>query len=596
MTDKIFNIYQKRKNDFENDLTKAKKQSNLLVFFCSLIALVVIGSIVYGVRTKMLFFVLYGGPPILFFLILVIKHHQINKRINFLQNLVQINETALLRLSGKWTSFLNSGNRFINPDHPYSTDLNIFGQGSLFQHINATTSFMGNQALAKILNKHPNYEEILSRQQAVKELAYNLDWRQHLQATGMNNVHQGLNPAQLLAWAEGKPLIINNRYIYLIRLLPVITVSFIILWILHIIPLYLPVFTLIIQLAIVIFSEKTVRQAFGAAGKAVAELECYSSLLKCIESKDFRTPLLGNLKQKLFINKQPSSYQIKVLSKIADRISLRYSQIHFFINIAVFWDLFTLKKLERWKIQSGISMRVWLDVIGDFEALSTLAGLAHDNPEWVFPEVTNSPPAFEAVSLGHPLINNDIRVCNDVSLSGPGTVFVITGSNMSGKSTFLRTIGINLVLAYAGAPVCARVMRCSLMNVYSSMQVHDNLEYRISTFYAELKRIKTIVDAAKLGKPIIFLLDEIFKGTNSKDRIFGAKAVIGHLCGLSAIGLITTHDLDLGVLEKEIPRCVRNYHFTDTITDNQIYFDYRLKPGISQTTNAIALMKMIGIT
>lgn len=596
MTDKLFQTYQARKTNFEQNLAKKTKLSDLLVLFRSLVSLFALGCLVYGFSKKIPGFVLYALPLILLFLILVIKHQQIKKQISYLESIVQINENALLRLSGKWTDFPNTGDRFINPEHPYSTDLNIFGRGSLFQYLNATTSFMGEQALAKLLNTPANYAEIQPRQQAIQDLAQRLDWRQHFQATGMDNVQQTRNPAQLLAWAEGKPLLSNKKSVYLLWMLPLLTLSLLTLTAFRLVPVYVPMLTLAVQLLIVIFSEKIVRQAFNETGKAVAELERYSALLKCIELEDFQAPLLIDLKRKLYTCTQTSSHQIKVLARLADRITLRYSPfIHFFINIITFWDLSTLKKLETWQSKSGSSLRKWLNVIGDLEALASLAIPAHDHPNWVLPEVRDCPPIFEAASLGHPLISEDLRICNDVSLPAQGTTLVITGSNMSGKSTFLRTIGINLVLAYAGAPVCARSLRCSLMNIYSSMQVQDNLEQRISTFYAELKQIKLIVDAAALGQPIIFLLDEIFKGTNSKDRIFGAKTVIRKLSTLSAIGLVTTHDLELGALEQEHPQFIRNCHFTDTIHDNRICFDYRLKPGIAQTTNAIALMKMIGI-
>lgn len=412
----------------------------------------------------------------------------------------------------------------------------------------------------------------------------------------MDSLRLNQNPDRLLDWAEGKPLLLNNRYIFLLRLLPLITASLLLLAVFQLVSVYIAVLPLFVQILTVAFSEKHVSRAFGDTGKAVSELERYSSLLKCIEMVDFQAPLLVRLKKHLSTGSHPSSQQIKALSKIADRMNFRHSPlVHLLLNITTLWDLHTLRKLEEWKSRSGSSMRSWFRAVGVLEALSSLAGLAHDHPGWVFPEVADCPPVFEASSLGHPLLNSDVRVCNDVSMPGPGTVFVITGSNMSGKSTFMRTVGINLVLAYAGAPVCARSMRCSQLSIFSSMVVHDDLEQKISTFYAELKRIKTIVDAALSGKAILFLLDEIFKGTNSRDRIIGAKTLLKKLCQKPVLGLVTTHDLELGFMEKECPQCVRNYHFTDQITGNQISFDYRLKPGISQTTNAIALMKMVGI-
>ncbi len=265
------------------------------------------------------------------------------------------------------------------------------------------------------------------------------------------------------------------------------------------------------------------------------------------------------------------------------------------VNTLTFWDLFTAKKLSAWKKSSGASLETWLGVISEFEVQVSLAGLAYDNPGWVYPEITEELPVLHASSLGHPLINPEERICNDLDLPSPGTALIITGSNMSGKSTLLRTVGLNLVLAYAGAPVCAADLKAAFMPIYSKMQVVDDLTQGVSTYYAELTRIKKVIEAARAGEHIIYLLDEIFKGTNSKDRILGTKAVIRMLSSLPTLGLLTTHDLELAVLADENPELVKNYHFDDQIEDNRISFDYKLKPGVSTSTNAIALMKMVGI-
>lgn len=589
-------FYQKLITKYKNKLAIASKEKERIVLFRTLSFIVAFGLIVYGFNTDKFAYAIISLPLLVVFLWLVIKHQKVKKQIRYINSIININQTALDRLAWKWTGFSNTGQRFANPEHPYSTDLNIFGQGSLFQYISCTTSYMGEQALADTLDSRPGYKNISHRQEAILELASRLWWRQNFQAVGMGEVVQPENPAKLFNWAKEVPSkIINNQYIFLIWLLPAITISLLILYAYNLVPLYLLLAMLAVQLCIVVATSKTVRQAFAPAERFAPELESYAALLQCIETEDLKAPLLLDLKDKLRSSKDTSSKQVKILSGIADRIKLRYSFIHIAINILTLWDLYNFIKLEAWKSKNGLSLPGWLAVIGEFEALSSLAGMAYDNPHWVYPEVVDSPPVLEASSLGHPLINKDTRVHNDVSFHGPGTVLVITGSNMSGKSTYLRTTGMNLVLAYAGAPVCADSMRCSVMNIYSSMQIHDNLEQRISTFYAELKRIKMIVDAAVAGEPVIVLLDEIFKGTNSRDRISGAKIVVKKLCHLSVLGLITTHDLELGALEKECPQCVINYHFTDEITGNQIHFDYQLKPGISQTTNAIALMRMVGI-
>lgn len=597
MTQNISNTYQLQKNKFAKALSELKKKDDFIVLTRAVIFLSAIGLLIYGYYFEKPFLKFLAIPFMLVFLWLIIKHSKVRAKIKYLQRLILINTNCLLRLSGKWTTFHNSGQQFINPKHKYSWDLNIFGQGSLFQYINATTTFMGEQSLAKLLNQSTSIEKIQLRQQAILDLASRLDWRQHFQATGLDTQDHKQNPENLVAWSKSRRTLTNNKLHLLLWLLPALTAIFIILAYFQMVSPLGAILLLSIQLLTVLFTEKIiVRPAFDKIWQALSDLERFSLLLKCIEEQNFDAELLIKMQKKLFIGSKPASKQIRELSKIADRISLRFNPlVHFVVNILTFWDLAALIKLEKWKDASGISLRNWFEVIGDFETLSSFAGLAYDNPDWVYPEIADGSPLLEAEDLGHPLIIEDLRVCNDASLPVPGTTFIITGSNMSGKSTFLRTMGINLVLAYCGAPVCARYMRCSLMNIYTSMQIADNLEENVSTFYAELKRIKTIIDAVSAGEQVVYLLDEIFKGTNSKDRIFGAKTILRKLYKLSTLGLITTHDLELGALERECPSLIKNYHFSDHIKDNQITFDYQIKPGISQSTNALALMKLIGI-
>jgi DNA mismatch repair ATPase MutS len=250
--------------------------------------------------------------------------------------------------------------------------------------------------------------------------------------------------------------------------------------------------------------------------------------------------------------------------------------------------------LEAWKEQAGRSLNTWLQALGDFEALASLAVIAHDYPNWCIPEVEETPPYLKASQMGHPLLTED-RVCNDLAILPQAGILLITGSNMSGKSTLLRTAGVNLVLAYAGAPVCAAAFRCSLMRIYTCMRVNDNLEQSISSFYAELLRIKMIVAAAKQAtRPVFFLLDEVFKGTNSQDRHTGAKILIKQLKRLGAVGLVSTHDLELAELAAE-SKGIINYHFREYYQNDRIHFDYKLRPGVSTTRNALYLIKLAGI-
>ncbi len=596
MKKELNKIYENRKESFKTDLKGVKKHSKMLETFRLVIFLIATGLLGYSFYSQRFIFVLYAIPVLLIFLILVAKHSKIKEKMDYLQNIIQINETALLRLNGKWNSFKELGEEFINLDHPYSTDLNIFGQGSLFQYFTATTTFMGKQSLADKLMGENKFEEILHRQQSVKELANDIEWRQSFQALGLGFDSKKENTLKLLEWAKNKSNS-NLKHISYIFILPVVTLSSFVLYLLQLLPLLYPLLLIVVQTIIVTVSNKYISSGFQGADKTIYDLSRYSSLLKSIEDKQFKVPFLIKLQKKIIGETSKSSHQIAELAKIVDRINLRYYQplIYFPINILTFWDLYTFKKLENWKSKYGLTLKKWFWAIGEFEALSSLAGLAYDNPDWAFPEVNNGPPIFEAVSLGHPLIYKEERVNNDASLLRPGTTLIITGSNMSGKSTYLRTIGINLVLAYTGAPVCSEKMKSSFLKIYSKMQILDDLEQKTSTFYAELKRIKMIIDASQEENHIIFLLDEIFRGTNSKDRIFGTKMVIRNVSKPSTMGLLTTHDLELASLEKELPGYLKNFHFADKIYDGKINFDYKLRPGVSRSTNAVALMKMIGI-
>ncbi|HUW64647.1 MAG TPA: DNA mismatch repair protein MutS, partial [Spirochaetia bacterium] len=462
MTEETYDIYRSRKIKFEKAVNNFKKKDDLLVLWRAIVFTPGAGLLIYSFYSERALFILLTMPFALVFLLLVIQHAKAKTKIKYFQSLVLVNSNCLLRLSGKWASFANSGQQFVDPSHQYSSDLNIFGRGSLFQYINATTTFMGEQSLSNLLNERTALKEIKLRQKAIEDLAGRLDWRQHLQVTGLDTGMQNRNPEGLVAWGESRRTLINNKYLPLLWFLPVITLAFMILAYFRLIPPFAWIYPLSTQMLTVWYTEKLVRPTVDKTGKAVSDLERFSLLLRCIEGQDFEADLLVKMKDKLYLDGKPASWQIKTLSRIMDRFSLRHSPLlHIVVNVLTFWDLATLVKLEKWRNRSGILLRKWLDVIGNFEALSSFAGLAYDNPGWVYPEIVDCPPLMETRHIGHPLIIKDLRICNDISFSVIGATCIITGSNMSGKSTFLRTVGLNLVLAYCGAPVCALSMRCS---------------------------------------------------------------------------------------------------------------------------------------
>jgi DNA mismatch repair ATPase MutS len=315
-------------------------------------------------------------------------------------------------------------------------------------------------------------------------------------------------------------------------------------------------------------------------------------MIKLIEEKNFHSKLLMDIKHEFIGEKFKASKAINKLSKISNKVSDRRNLFSILLNAIFLWDFHLIAQLENWKKQYGKLVMPWLNAIGDMEALSSLSIIGFDNPKWTLPVIDNC-PKVKAENTAHPLLSND-AVCNCVEINISSSILLITGSNMSGKSTFLRTIGINLVLAYAGASVRADEFSCGLMNIYTCMRISDNLEKNISSFYAEIIRIKKVVTAANVGEAVFFLLDEIFKGTNSLDRHTGAEALINMLSKENTLGIVSTHDLELGDLENKNQK-VKNYNFQEYYKDNEIHFDYKLRKGVSTTRNAKFLMKLAGI-
>ena len=344
----------------------------------------------------------------------------------------------------------------------------------------------------------------------------------------------------------------------------------------------------------IVIGSKPRNHTLDTISKYSKDIKVYGGMLEVFEKEGFKSPYMKKLLGLLVNRKGSTSYlQIKKLDKINESVANRSYILYILFDIIFLLDYQFMFSLERWREESGKHLKVWFDTIGEVEALSSLSLIRYDNPDWCFPSIEDTACTFLAESMGHPLLGNSC-VVNNLRFPLPSKILLITGSNMSGKSTFLRTAGVNLVLAYAGAPVYAKKFSCSIMDIYTSMRIKDDLEKNISSFYAELLRIKSVVEAVHKGRPIFFLLDEIFKGTNSIDRHTGGKILINKLSAEKVLGLVSTHDLELGELEEENSK-VKNYHFQEHYKNNEIFFDYRLYPGVSTTRNAIFLMKMAGI-
>ncbi len=541
---------------------------------------------------------------LIIFVLLVCMHSRVREQKKYARILLEINESSTKRLNGEWKEFKDTGEEFKNEDHRYSGDLDIFGKGSLFQMLNTSNTYIGRKKLGKLFTEPlGKSEDIYRNQRAIKILSEKLNWRQIFQAEGMairgeNSKPEELkDPKELILWAREKNDFFRKPLVIIMAaILPAVTLlSFLAAIALPVVPYY-PFFALLcINILLLMMRSKDTVRVFRVTDKYKDAIKTYEKMLRLIEDEAFDSEYLEEMKSYLTDDKNKRAFeQIKGLVRVVEMILMKHSELYLLFNIITLWDYQCQIQLERWKRKTGVNLEKWLGVIGEFEVLSSLSILYYDHPEWVMPEVFDSVHDYEAVGIGHPLLTGE-RVVNSFKLNLPGCALLITGSNMSGKSTLLRTAGINLILAYAGAPVCAEEFKCSVMELYTSMRISDNLERNISSFYAELLRIKMIIEASREGKRVFFLLDEIFRGTNSRDRHTGARILIKNLIKEGASGFISTHDLELGELAGENNSGVHNYHFKEYYRDGQIYFDYKLYPGISTTRNAIYLMKMAGI-
>ncbi len=507
----------------------------------------------------------------------------------------RLNEIGLLRLDDRFSELPEDGARFVERDHPYVADLDLFGPASLFQRLDATTTRWGEAELVRWLKSPAAPAEVAARQEAVRELAPQVRFRQDLEVEGRMLAQAKPEPTKLLAWAEGESAFAHPAFLWASRILPAWTVLGWLAATFADLPGTLWHVPVVLQTLLFMATAKKVAAVFGRVSSPHEKLLRFEELFAVVERLVPQSPRLQALAGKLRTEGAPPSKQMRRLGRAISFLEMRGQPLfHLPINVFFLWDLHWVCSLERWRRTSGARLRGWFEALGDLEALSSLAGFAFESPDFCWPEVKEGPARFESEGLGHPLLPAARRVVNDLSLPSPGSVLLVTGSNMAGKTTLLRTAGINAVLAQAGGPVCARSLSMSPLGVASSMRVQDSLARGLSFFYAEVYRLKSVLDRCAAG-PTLFLLDEVLQGTNTAERQTASKAIILRLSELGAIGGVATHDLGLTALEQQTGGRVRNVHFTDRIQDGEMTFDYRMRPGVVATTNALALLAKVGI-
>lgn len=503
-------------------------------------------------------------------------------------------EQGLARLDDRWAGKGETGERFLKNSHPYAEDLDLFGHGSLFELLSIARTRAGEETLARWLLQPSVPEEVLARQAAVAELRLRLDLREDLALLG-EGVRSGEDAQALVAWAAATPWHISRSMCMTAMVLALLAVVTLILWVAGFgwIPFLI---ALIIGKAFALRLRDPVNRVIGAVDAPGRDLTLLSEVLARLERERFSSPRLVELRAALDVEGLAPSQQIAKLNRLIDLLDARRNMIFAPFAIILLWPLQFAIRIERWRQSSGAAVARWLAAVGELEALGSMAGYAYEHPQDSFPELVEGGACFEGEGLGHPLIPESRNVRTDLRLSDERErVLIVSGSNMSGKSTLLRTVGTNTVLALAGAPVRARRLRLSPLQVGASIHIQDSLQAGASRFYAEITRLRQIVELTKGAFPVLFLLDEILHGTNSHDRRIGAEGVVRGLIERGAIGLVTTHDLALARIADELAPRAANVHFEDHLEGGKMTFDYLLRQGVVERSNALELMRSVGL-
>lgn len=538
------------------------------------------------------------------FVALVIRHSRIILAEEDARRFARVNRDAKARVTGTWRTLPEDGARFADAAHPYSADLDVFGKGSLFQRISVAHTRFGQNALAEFLKKPATTGDVELRQEAVKALGGELEVRQRFEAHSLGVVEptgtqkQAPDPEGLLGWAESHPKLIERvPLVWAARIFPACTL----LGMIGSVSLNLPNATWSVPLALSILVNFLARAETTRVFLAVSATEGaflrYGVMLEILESLPVKARLFDAMKARVSEGGLVPSESMNRFRRAVGWYDLRHNGlIHPFVNAFTCWDVHCTVRLEKWQVESGKRVRNWFTTLGELEALSSFAGLTHDQPDFAFPEIQESGACYEADSLGHPLIDDPNRVTNSVSLPTGGRALLITGSNMSGKSTLLRSMGLAAVMAYAGAPVAAKSLRLARMSVGTSIRVSDSLESGVSHFYAEVRKLKAVVDATDASLPVLFLLDEILHGTNSRERQIGARWILAELLARGACGAVSTHDMELCRLPEDLMTRVTQVHFRESVQNDQMTFDYKLREGPVTAGNALRVMQLAGLS
>jgi hypothetical protein len=591
--------YQERNKHHLEQADSLKKRYNLLSLGRLLFFVLAIGFIIFLAQQHWSFALSWALLSVASFLWMVKRHRKVQEAEQHHRLLALVNQQEQAALEYRFADFAD-GAPFANPEHPYSSDLDLFGSHSIFQFCNRTVTVSGSQQLAKYL-EHPAAPELIqARQVAVQELATLLDWRQHFRAYGLAQTDEVQYQLSLQKWLQEPSFVYNSWWMrWALWVLPI--------WAIVALAVILPNYPLLLVLVAVLPAALLLRQTFAQVNltiehtaKAETWLLRYAVLIQQIENLEVKTELLQK-QQHSFLGigaQYGASKAIRRLSYCLSQLNVRNNPFAIVLNLVGVWDLQWVYQLEKWKAEYQTQLPQWFAALGEMDALSSLANLHYNQPDWVFPTL-HTEAVLQAQNLGHPLIPASRRVGNNLNMATQQHIKLLTGSNMAGKSTWLRALGVNIVLAQTGAPVCATALSLPPLLVFTGMRTQDDLSASASSFYAELRRLRSLLDQviAQQGQSpsVFFLLDEILKGTNSRDRHQGSRGLMLQLLRHGSAGFVATHDLELTAMEAENPGLIQNLCMEVSIEEDELFFDYTLKPGISQSFNASVLMRRMGI-
>lgn len=596
MNENVRETYQKLLSEYQEKFESTKKQLSQLAWARLGVFISIFPSFIYLRHEGALATALSILLPLACFLWFVKKYIQKEKEKQFYFNLIEINKNELKALDGDFSTF-EDGKEFTDIHHSYSFDLDLFGSLSFFQFINRSATIRGRNRLAKmLLNGEKETKDIHNKQQAVEELANELNWRQFFIAKG--KTESDLQDQALIhQWTSSTFILKNERILQIILwTIPIFTGIAIGLFATGIVEWGFVVLFILGQWSMYFLYFKSIGRFRSLFGSRSGILSKYIDMLADIEKHCFQADYLKVVRQKLYFEEESASQISEKLKKRIER--LEYGQ-NFFVSIILnsllLWDIRCILHLSRWHRKYHNQLDQWFEVIAEFDALTSLANFNYNHPSYTLPLPVSNGFIFDASQLGHPMIDDRKRISNDFKLCGAGKLAIITGANMAGKSTFLRTVGVNLILAMNGCRVCARQMHFTPISLFTNMRTTDNLMNDESYFYAELLRLQQLLQRIRKGEKLFIIIDEMLKGTNSADKLHGSKELVKQLISLDSSGIIATHDLKLTELHEDYPQAIQNQCFEVLLHNDDLKFDYLLRNGVTKTMNASFLMKKMGI-